>query len=71
MANKGNGEKRFDVLIVKSEDREVVTVTGANLDARQAERRELSTLSRVNIGDYFVTQAPAGRFSKGSTYRGD
>lgn len=67
MATK-TAEKRFDVLIVRSDTREVVTVTGTNLDARQAEKRELSTLTRVNIGDYFVTQAPAGKFAKGSTY---
>lgn len=60
---------RFDVLIVDSRTSEVVSVAGKALSAADADRRELTALSRTNIGDYFVTQAEAGRFDKGSTFK--
>lgn len=47
-------EKRFDVVIKNIKTGEVVSTIGEGLSERQAEKREMTGLSRINRDDYFV-----------------
>ena len=54
-----------DVVIFNMETRVIDAVIGTSLNDRQAERREDTGLSRINLDSYSVQSLPAGKFSVG------
>ena len=45
---------KYNVEIVETKTGKVVSIIGKNLTKKQAEIREGTGISRINVGDYFV-----------------
>ena len=55
-----NMEKRYNVYIVSIHDGKAESIIGKNLNERQAEKRVMSGLMRINTERYFVGDYEVG-----------